>query len=54
MDAEREHVRDVLEMTGWRVRGKNGAAEILGLKPTTLDSMMVRLGIAPGRKGETD
>ena len=54
MDAERGHVRDVLEMTGWRVRGKNGAAEILGLKPTTLDSMMVRLGIAPGRKGETD
>ena len=36
-DAEREHVRSVLEMTGWRVRGKDGAAEMLGLKPTTLD-----------------
>ena len=44
-DNEREHLRNVLEMTGWRVRGKDGAAEILGLKPTTLDSMIVRLGI---------
>ena len=44
-DAEREHIRSVLEMTGWRVRGKEGAAEILGLKPTTLDSMIVRLGL---------
>ncbi len=44
-DTEREHLRSVLEMTGWRVRGKDGAAEILGIKPTTLDSMIVRLGI---------
>jgi formate hydrogenlyase transcriptional activator len=42
---ERKHLRSVLEMTGWRVRGKDGAAEILGIKPTTLDSMIVRLGI---------
>jgi transcriptional regulator with GAF, ATPase, and Fis domain len=44
-----EHVRDyileVLESTGWRVSGKNGAAEILGLKPTTLESRMQKLGI---------
>lgn len=45
MDAERDHLINVLEMTGWRIRGKSGAAEILGLKPTTLESMMVRLGI---------
>ena len=32
-------------MTGWRVRGKNGAAEILGLKPSTLESRMAKLGI---------
>jgi formate hydrogenlyase transcriptional activator len=44
-DAEREHLRSVLEKTGWRACGKDGAAEILGLKPTTLDSMMVRLGL---------
>lgn len=49
-DTEREHLRNVLEMTGWRVRGKDGAAEILGLKPTTLDSMLVRLGITPKDK----
>jgi hypothetical protein len=28
-DAEREHISSVLEMTGWQVRGKGGAAEIL-------------------------
>jgi len=49
-DTEREHLRSVLEMTGWRVRGKDGAAEILGIKPTTLDSMMIRLGITPKGK----
>ncbi len=53
VDAEREHLRTVLEMTGWRVRGKDGAAEILGVKPTTLDAMMVRLGIARRTNGNT-
>jgi transcriptional regulator with GAF, ATPase, and Fis domain len=42
---EREHIVDVLESTRWRVRGKDGAAEILGLKPTTLESRMSKLGI---------
>jgi PAS domain S-box-containing protein len=46
---EREHLRSVLEMSRWRVRGKDGAAEILGIKPTTLDSMMQRHGITPPR-----
>lgn len=46
MDAERDRIRTVLEMTEWRVRGKGGAAEILDLKPTTLESKMIRLGIA--------
>ena len=56
VDVEREHIRNVLESTGWRVRGKDGAAEILGLKPTTLDSMMVRLGLdsKAGRRRPTD
>lgn len=44
-DIERKHLLSVLEMTGWRVRGKKGAAEILGLKPTTLTSRMEKLGI---------
>ncbi len=44
-EVEREHVVDVLERTGWRVSGKNGAAEMLGLKPTTLESKLTKLGI---------
>jgi transcriptional regulator with GAF, ATPase, and Fis domain len=44
-DIEREHIIKVLEMANWRVRGKNGAAEILGLKPTTLDSKIRKLNI---------
>ncbi len=44
-ELERQHILKVLESTGWRVRGKNGAAEILGLKPTTLDSRIKKLGI---------
>jgi transcriptional regulator with GAF, ATPase, and Fis domain len=46
LDNEREHIRRVLEMTGWRVRGKGGAAEILGLKANTLDYKITRLGLA--------
>jgi transcriptional regulator with GAF, ATPase, and Fis domain len=42
---ERIHINSVLEKTGWRIRGRNGAAEILGLKPTTLNSRMKKLGI---------
>jgi formate hydrogenlyase transcriptional activator len=45
-DIEREHLRKVLEMTGWRVRGKDGAAEILDLKPTTLESRMLKLNLS--------
>lgn len=42
---ERNHILDVLGRTGWQVSGKNGAAEILGLKPTTLESKLTKLGI---------
>jgi len=42
---EVEHIRFVLDSTDWRVRGIGGAAERLGLKPTTLESRMARLGI---------
>ena len=44
-ETEKRHIIDVMEETGWRVRGKDGAAEILGLKPTTLESRMQKLGI---------
>jgi transcriptional regulator with GAF, ATPase, and Fis domain len=42
---ETDHIRAVLESCRWRIRGKDGEAERLGLKPTTLESRMVRLGI---------
>ncbi len=42
---ERRHILAVLTRTGGRIRGKAGAAELLGLKPTTLYSRMEKLGI---------
>jgi formate hydrogenlyase transcriptional activator len=45
-DTERDHILSVLEMTNWRVRGKKGAAEILAIHPSTLESRMAKLGIA--------
>lgn len=42
---ERRHIISVLEKTSWRVTGKGGAAEVLGLKGTTLQSKMKKLGI---------
>jgi len=41
----REQILRVLPETGWRIRGTGGAAEILGVKPTTLESRMAKLGI---------
>jgi DNA-binding NtrC family response regulator len=42
---ERKHIIDVLNQTSWRVSGQKGAADLLGLKPTTLESRMKKLGI---------
>ncbi len=39
------HILTVLKRTGWRIRGAGGAAELLGLKPTTLEARMKKLGI---------
>ncbi len=46
IDVQIEHIKSVLEVCGWRVRGLDGAAQRLGVKPTTLESRMARLGIA--------
>ena len=43
---EKEHILKVMEKTEWRIRGENGAANILGIKPTTLESRMRKLGIS--------
>jgi PAS domain S-box-containing protein len=44
-DAEREHIVAVLTATGWKLEGPSGAAEILGLRPSTLRSRMAKLKI---------
>jgi formate hydrogenlyase transcriptional activator len=44
-DVEREHIRDVLDGIKWRVRGAGGAADQLGLKATTLETRMAKLGL---------
>jgi transcriptional regulator of acetoin/glycerol metabolism len=45
VDVERRHIKDVLKKCGWRLSGPEGAAVILGLKRTTLQSKMKKLGI---------
>ncbi len=44
-EVERTHILGILESTRWKIRGATGAAKILGLKPTTLESRMIKLGI---------
>jgi formate hydrogenlyase transcriptional activator len=45
-DAEREHIRKILEQTHWVVAGPNGAAARLGIKRSTLYFRMQKLGIS--------
>jgi transcriptional regulator with GAF, ATPase, and Fis domain len=42
---ERENMRAALVKAGWRIHGEAGAAELLGLKPTTLISRMKKMGL---------
>jgi PAS domain S-box-containing protein len=44
-ELERANLIAALEATGWRVAGENGAAQLLGMKPTTLSSRMKALGV---------
>jgi formate hydrogenlyase transcriptional activator len=44
-DVEREHILQVLEETKWLVAGPSGAAAKLGMKRTTLQAKMRKLGI---------
>lgn len=41
----REQILRVLNETGWRIRGAGGAAEVLDMRPTTLEARMAKLGI---------
>jgi len=50
-ELERHHIERVLGHTGGRIYGAGGAAEILKLKPSTLQSRMAKLGIVrPARQ----
>jgi transcriptional regulator with GAF, ATPase, and Fis domain len=42
---ERQHIFEVLEECGWKIKGEGNAASRLGLKPSTLRARMKRLGI---------
>jgi transcriptional regulator with GAF, ATPase, and Fis domain len=44
-ETERNQILTILSDTRWRIEGNNGAAEILGLNPSTLRSRMRKLGI---------
>ena len=44
-ELEHDHVLQVLQKTGWRIEGKNGAAIILGLNASTLRARMRKYGI---------
>jgi formate hydrogenlyase transcriptional activator len=44
-DAERQHILRALRQTEWRIAGAKGAAVILGMKRTTLQARMRKLGI---------
>ena len=44
-ECERQHIRRVLDEVSWVIGGKQGAAEILGVPPSTLRSRMKKLGI---------
>ena len=48
-DAERDHIVGVLRETGWVLSGPDGAASRLGMKRTTLQSKMKKLGISRPR-----
>ncbi len=42
---ERENLFAVLRRTSWKIKGVDGAAELLGLKPTTLISRIEKMGL---------
>jgi transcriptional regulator with GAF, ATPase, and Fis domain len=42
---ERENLFAVLRKTGWKIKGVDGAAELLGVKPTTLISRIEKMGL---------
>jgi transcriptional regulator with GAF, ATPase, and Fis domain len=42
---ERENLLAVLAKSEWKIKGADGAAELLGVKPTTLLSRIKKMGL---------
>jgi transcriptional regulator with GAF, ATPase, and Fis domain len=53
-EMERNQILKVLSETRWRIEGKDGAAAILGLNPSTLRARMHKLGIVRPETKESD
>ena len=49
-EIERQHIRQVVEACNWTIEGRQGAAAVLGLKPSTLRFRMEKLGIQRPRQ----
>ena len=45
VEMEREHILAMLQEIGWKIEGRKGAAQLLGINPSTLRSRMKKLGI---------
>ncbi|MCR9262639.1 MAG: hypothetical protein NXH86_00700 [Flavobacteriaceae bacterium] len=43
---EKQNILNALKKSQWKISGKNGAAALLGLRPTTLTSKIKALGIS--------
>ncbi len=50
-EVEAGHIAGVLALTNWVIEGRQGAAAILGLEPSTLRYRMQRLGIQRPKRG---
>jgi DNA-binding NtrC family response regulator len=42
---QRQNLLAVLQKAGWKIKGVNGAAELLGVKPSTLSSRIEKMGL---------
>jgi DNA-binding NtrC family response regulator len=49
MESQRESILEALEKCGGKIHGRNGAAALLGLAPSTLSSRIAALGIVRRR-----
>jgi DNA-binding NtrC family response regulator len=53
-ETERNQILKILSDTRWRIEGKDGAAAVLGLHPSTLRARMHKLGIVRPETKEPD